>query len=68
MEVIQHFSSIEQAYLARSFLENEGIESYVWDENTAGLYPLFNPSLGMVRLVVAEEDMDRARQLLIVFG
>lgn len=64
MKVIQTFPSYEQAHLAVSFLENAGIDAYIWDENTSGLYPLFNPSLGMVRIAVDESLSEAATEVL----
>lgn len=64
MKVIQTFETSELAYLAVSFLENAGIEAFVWDQNSAGLYPLFNPSIGMVRLVVDESVSEAATEVL----
>lgn len=64
MKVVETFPTNELAHLAVSFLKNEQIEAFVWDENTAGLYPMFNPSIGMVRVAVDENDFQKAVEIL----
>ena len=64
MKVIHAFENYEQAHLAVSFLENEGIRAWTWDENVSGLLPLFNPAVGMVRVVVDEADEAKATELI----
>ncbi len=64
MQVLHAFQTSELANLAVSFLEAEGIEAYVWDENISSLYPLFNPSIGMVRVAVGESDFEKASDIL----
>ena len=64
MKVVHSFPSYEQAHLAVAFLESVGIEAFVWDENVAALYPLFNPSIGMYRLAVDESLYKAASEAL----
>ena len=55
------FNSRVEADLARLYLESEGIESVLFDTEINYFYGgLFLP----VRLMVIEEDLERARQLL----
>jgi len=64
MEVVKTFERSEFAHLAADYLKQCGIEAYLWDQNVAGLYPVFNPEFGMVRLVTHESDLERARELI----
>ena len=64
MKVIHSFPTYEQAHLAVAFLESAGIDAYVWDENVAALYPLFNPSIGMYRIAVDESVYQAASEAL----
>lgn len=63
---VKSFRTPIEAHLARSVLENEGIEAFVRDEYSIGLRPYLSPSMGGVRLDVPEEDLERARALLDV--
>lgn len=63
MTVIRSYSSSEDAHLARMHLGNEGIEAHVIDEATASVTPHIAFASG-VRLMVADEDVARARDIL----
>ena len=55
------YNSRVEADLARLYLESEGIESVLFDTEINYFYGgLFMP----VRLMVLDEDLERARQLL----
>lgn len=55
------YNSRVEADLARLFLESEGVEAVLFDTEINYFYGgLFMP----VRLMVLDEDLDRARQLL----
>ena len=47
--------------ILKSLLENEGIESFVYDENR---YLIASPVWGTVALVLASEDLDRAKPII----
>jgi len=55
------FSHSAAAHLARAELEDHGIQAFVLDEAMA---TLFGPDVIPVKLVVAEPDEERARQIL----
>lgn len=60
VEAARYNSRIE-ADLARLFLESEGVEAVLFDTEINYFYGgLFMP----VRLMVLDEDLDRAKQLL----
>ncbi|MBP5316794.1 MAG: DUF2007 domain-containing protein [Bacteroidales bacterium] len=62
MKVVAKYPDIYKAHIVQGLLENEGIECEIINENL--------PFLGMgvagfdVRIVVREEDYDRAKEIL----
>lgn len=52
------------AHLLQNYLESEGIESFILDEHTVDVNPLFSNAIGGVRLQVREEDAPRAVALI----
>ncbi|MBK6545692.1 MAG: DUF2007 domain-containing protein [Saprospiraceae bacterium] len=57
--VLQVFPNLLEANLCKSKLLENGIDSFLLDENVIGLNPL-----GEVELKIFEEDLDKARILL----
>ncbi len=53
------FANPEEAYLFRGSLEQEGIMSFVFDEHSAMMTPVF-----MVRVMVRKSDEDKALEIL----
>ncbi len=64
MKTLHQFASLEEAQMAVAFLEQCEIQAHIWDENVAGLYPMFNPNFGMIRVAVAEDDWEQAEKML----
>ncbi|BCU76571.1 hypothetical protein [Luteolibacter sp. LG18] len=63
MTVVKECTTLEQAWLAKNQLENEGIAADILDEATASTAPYLLNSSG-IRLAVADEDAAAARQVL----
>jgi hypothetical protein len=61
---IATFPDVPEAELAKERLQLEGIDAWVFAENTAGLMPFLNPATGGIRLQVEPKDADRAREIL----
>jgi hypothetical protein len=61
MTTVATFTVAEDAHLFRSFLESRGIESHVLDENVVQWFWHYSNALGGVRVVVDEEDVEKAR-------
>jgi hypothetical protein len=57
------YGSLEEAYLARNLLENEGVKAIAVEETNGGLWQL-NPLVGGAGDYVVEEDAERARKAL----
>ncbi len=64
METVTTFHKGEDAYLFRAFLESEGIQAHVFDEYVLQMQWLYTAAVGGVRVVVDEEDLERAMELL----
>jgi hypothetical protein len=60
MVTIAKFSKSEDAYLFRSFLEAQGIASYIYDEHVSQLFWAYTQALGGIRVAVADEDVEQA--------
>lgn len=61
---IARFTHVHQAEFAASVLEGNGIESYVDDPFTGTIVPYVTLTAGGIRLLVRDEDQDRAREVL----
>lgn len=61
MKTLTSFADLMEAQLLRSRLESSGIPAYVRDENMSALAAY---AIGGVRVEVADEDFDRASDLL----
>ncbi len=55
------FGSRIEAAVACNLLESNGIQAAVFADDAGGMYPPFGPG---VRLMVRQEDADRARAIL----
>lgn len=60
MTTVAECSSVDEALLLRSLLEDCGIPSYVPDELTV----TYRGQTGGIRLQVAEEDVEAARKII----
>ncbi|OQA09247.1 MAG: hypothetical protein BWY65_01168 [Firmicutes bacterium ADurb.Bin373] len=57
------FLDVNEAYLAKGLLENEGIEVHLFDERSAVV--VYTPfALGGLRLMVRQPDLARAASIL----
>jgi Putative prokaryotic signal transducing protein len=61
---VREFRDLPEALLAKSVLDSEGIESYLFDENMIRLDWFLSYALGGIKLRVKEEDAKEARELL----
>jgi hypothetical protein len=64
MVTLATFGTVEEAYLAKNFLEAEGIRTFLSDEATVGnLWHLGN-AFGGVKLCVSDADLEQAERVL----
>jgi hypothetical protein len=60
MVTLRTCSGLEEAEVIKSVLAGSGVESFVPDENSV----LWSNAIGGIRVQVAEEDVDRANDVL----
>ncbi len=60
--------SLYRAYLIQSFLESNGIYSWLQDELTLTINPYLLPAFDGYKIMVANDEIDRARELLEEFN
>lgn len=64
MITIRQYDKVEDAYLAKSLLESEEVPAYVADEYLVNVNWMWSQAIGGVKLQVAEEDVERALEIL----
>ena len=64
MKTIATFSKPEEAHLFRTRLEAAGIPAYVQDEYLIQMDWLYSNAIGGVRVQIADENLDEAREFL----
>jgi uncharacterized protein with PIN domain len=61
---LKTFDNPIDAHLLKSKLESEGIWCTLYDENTVSINPLYNITVGGIKLVIHESDSERALAVL----
>ncbi len=61
---VKTFDNTIDAHLLKSKLESEGIKCVLFDENLVSLNPLFNVTVGGIKLKINETDIDKAKVVL----
>lgn len=61
---IQEFNLVQDAYMAKSLLENEEIQVFLKDEVSTQVFSMFSAVIGGVKLLVPETDAERAITIL----
>ena len=64
VKTIATFSKPEEAHLFRTRLEATGIPAYVQDEHFIQMDWLYSNAIGGVRVQIADEDVEAAREFL----
>jgi hypothetical protein len=64
VKTVATFSKPEEAHLFRTRLEAAGIPAYVQDEHFIQMNWLYSNAVGGVRVQIADEDLDAAREFL----
>ena len=67
MVTIRTCSLLPEAHLLQSYLGGSGIDSFLPDENTIQLDWLWSNAIGGIRVQVADEDAERAEEILRAF-
>lgn len=61
---LKTFDNGPEAHIVKSKLESEGINSFLFDENMVSLNPLYNITVGGIKLKINETDLERAQEIL----
>lgn len=64
MIVVARFSFPHEAHIAKANLESAGIDSFIADEHTVNTQWLYSNAIGGVRLMVSEDDIEEATEIL----
>ena len=64
---VRAYDNYITANLVLQRLEEEGIRAYLQDENTVTIGPMLSQALGGIKLMVFEEQVPRAQELLAEF-
>ena len=64
--LVASYTGLAEAHVARATLASEGIEARLAGEQLVGVAWHLSNAIGGVRLLVAPEDVERARQVLAV--
>jgi hypothetical protein len=57
----------DEALVVKSLLESTGIEAEISSEHFMEVYPVFFPTEGGIKILVAEEDEEDARAVVAQF-
>lgn len=62
--IIKIFDNAFEAHILKGKLESEGIESFLFDEYTVSVNPMFNQTIGGIKLKVKSEDYDDTLEII----
>ena len=60
---LKSFDNSMDAHILKSKLESEGIVCYLFDEHTVTMNPLYNVTVGGIKLKINEADLEFAREI-----
>ena len=61
---LRRYYTLDEACIARGFLESEGVRACVQDENLVRMFWLYTNAIGGLRLQVGQKDLERASAIL----
>jgi len=61
---IKTFDNFGEAHVLRAKLESEGVACYLFDENMMTLNPLYNVTIGGIKLKINDADKALAQQII----
>ncbi|MFB6319239.1 DUF2007 domain-containing protein [Saccharicrinis sp. FJH54] len=61
---LEVFNDSFHAHLLQSKLESEGLESFVFDENTSNLGPHYNQFVGGIKVKIHKKDREKAMEII----
>ena len=57
-----------EAKVIQGILQSHEIEVFVYQESLGSLYGFYSPSIGMIRLGVHAEDIEKAKEIILGFA
>ena len=57
-----------EAKVIQGILESHDIEVFVYQESLASLYGFYSPSIGMIRLGVHAEEIEKAKEIILSYA
>lgn len=63
-KLLKTFDNAISAHIIQSRLENEGITTYIYDENIVTLNPLYTNAVGGIKLMVNVADFEKASEFI----
>ncbi len=66
-KLIRQYFNASDALVPKELLKNENIRFYTTGENHTMLDPLIVPAIGGIRIMVHQDDFEKANELLNVF-
>jgi hypothetical protein len=63
-ELLAAFDNYVEAHIVQSRLEDQGIRCWLKDEHTMTITPMLDFALGGIKLMVAEPQLERAKEVL----
>ena len=61
---LKTFDNSFEAHLLKTTLESEGIQCFIFDENMVSINPLFNITVGGIKLKINNADLGKALEIL----
>ncbi|GHE67721.1 putative signal transducing protein [Roseivirga thermotolerans] len=61
---IKTFDNSIEAHMVKSKLESENIICFLFDENIVGLNPLYNVTVGGIKLKISKSDIEKATEVI----
>lgn len=62
--VLRTYDNYIPAHMMLQRLEEEHIRAYLQDEHTVTIYPIFSNAIGGIKLMVRQEQLPRAQDLV----
>mgnify|MGYP002622807959 FL=1 len=66
MKILKTYMYSHQAHLDIAKLSDEGIEAVIKDDNIVSINPVFAQAVGGIKILVDEEDYERATEILSI--
>lgn len=62
--ILNSYNNYIEAHIAKGVLEEQGIGCWLKDENTVTIDPILTNAVGGIKIMVAKENAERAREIL----